>query len=49
MEGFVRERLPQAKRIELCHDERQVVIREGWEPIAEGCRAGAGDRVVALD
>ena len=40
---------PGAERIELCHDERQVVVRRGWEPIAEGCRPNAGDRVFALD
>ncbi len=49
IEAFVHERLPGAQRIELCHDERQIVIRHGWAPIGEGCRAGAGDRVVALD
>jgi hypothetical protein len=49
IEAFVRERMPRAQRIELCHDERQVVIHRGWEPVAEGCRPGAGDRVVALD
>ena len=48
MESFVRERMPQAKRIELCHDDRQVVIRRGWQPIAAGCRPEAGDRVIAL-
>ena len=49
MEGFVHARFPQARRIELCHDERQVVIREGWVPIADGCLAQEGDRVLALD
>ncbi len=49
MERFVRARLPGAMRIEMCHDRQQVVIREGWEPIAEGCRPGASDKVVALD
>lgn len=49
IEAFVRERAPSAERIELCHDERQVVVRRGWEPLAEGCRPGPGDRVVALD
>ncbi len=49
IEAFVRERLPGAKRIEMCHDGGKVVIRYGWEPIAEGCRPGAGDRVVDLD
>ncbi|MBI3368326.1 MAG: DUF2145 domain-containing protein [Burkholderiales bacterium] len=46
---FVHERLPNAKRIELCHDERQVVIRRDGPPLAEGCRAEAGDRVIAFD
>jgi hypothetical protein len=45
----VHQRLPDAEHIELCHDERHVVIHRGWQPIADGCRPGAGDRVVALD
>lgn len=49
IEAFVRERLPGAQRIELCHDERQIVIRRGWTPIVDGCRAQAGDQVLALD
>jgi hypothetical protein len=49
IEAFVHEWAPGAERIELCHDERQVVVRRGWVPIADGCGPGAGDRVVALD
>ena len=49
IEAFVREQLPGAERIELCHNQRQVVIRRGWQLIAEGCRPGAGDRVIELD
>jgi hypothetical protein len=49
IEAFVRERLPDAKRIEMCHDGRKAVIRHGWEPVAEGCRPQDGDRVVDLD
>jgi hypothetical protein len=49
IEAFVRGRLPQAQRIELCHDDRQVVVRRGWQPLADGCVAEPGDRVVALD
>ena len=49
IEAFVRERLPAARRIEMCHDGRKAVIRYGWEPVAEGCRPQAGDRVVDLD
>lgn len=48
IEAFVRQRLPAARRIEICHDLERVVIRQGWEPIAEGCRPGAGDQVIAL-
>lgn len=49
IEAFVRERLPGARRIEMCHDAGKAVIRKGWEPLAQGCRAQAGDRVVDLD
>jgi hypothetical protein len=49
IEAFVRERVPGAQRVELCHDTRQVVMRRGWEPLADGCRPGPGDRVVVFD
>jgi hypothetical protein len=49
IEAFVRERLPGARRIEMCHDGRKAVIRHGWEPISEGCRPEARDRVVDLE
>ncbi|WP_088280406.1 DUF2145 domain-containing protein [Ideonella sp. A 288] len=49
IEAFVRAHVPGARRLELCHDGRQVVIHHGWEPVAEGCRPGEGDRVAALD
>jgi len=48
IEAFVRTRLPGARRIELCYTAQQVVIRRGWEPIADGCHAAAGDEVFAL-
>lgn len=49
IEAFVRQQVPQAERLEICHDERRVVIRRGWEPIEDGCGAREGDRSVALD
>jgi hypothetical protein len=49
LEAFVRAREPQARRIELCHTEHHVLVRHGWAPLADGCRPGPGDRVVALD
>ena len=49
IEAFAREQVPGAQRIELCHNQRQVVIRRGWHSVAEGCVPGPGDRVVELD
>jgi hypothetical protein len=48
LEAFVRTRVPGAERIELCHDSRRVVLRRGWEPLAEGCQPGPGDTVRPL-
>lgn len=49
IEAFVQATLPGAMRLEICHNAAQVVVRRGWAPIAEGCIAGPGDEVVALD
>jgi hypothetical protein len=49
IERFVHARLPGATRVELCHAGRQVVIRRGWEAIAEGCQPGPGDEQVTLN
>ena len=49
VEAFVRQRLPAAERVELCHNDREIVVHRGWTRIADGCVAGPGDRVVALD
>jgi hypothetical protein len=49
MEAFVQAGVPGATRLEFCHDGRQVVVRRGWTPIAEGCRPADGDAVVSLD
>jgi hypothetical protein len=49
VEVFARERFPASERIEICHDERQVVVHRGWTPVADGCQPGEGDRVVPLD
>ena len=49
LEAFARQRLPASERVEICHDGKQVVVHRGWQPIADGCIAGANDRVVLLD
>jgi hypothetical protein len=48
VETFARDRFPQSERVEICHDDKQIVIHRGWTPIADGCNAGDGDRVVSL-
>ena len=49
IEGFVQESLPGAERLEFCHNERQVVVRRGWDPIPDGCVADERDTVIPLD
>ncbi|HKX41853.1 MAG TPA: DUF2145 domain-containing protein [Burkholderiaceae bacterium] len=49
IEAFVRARLPQAQRVELCHDDRHIVVRRGWQPLGPGCQAAPGDEVIAFD
>lgn len=49
IEAFVRTRVPDAQRIELCHNERHIVVRHGWSPMGEGCEPQGGDRVLAFD
>jgi hypothetical protein len=46
IEAFVRAQVPGARRIELCHAPGRVVVRQGWAPIADGCIAAEGDRVI---
>lgn len=49
IEAFVHARLPGATRVEFCHAGRRMVVHRGWDRVADGCRPGPGDRVVALD
>jgi hypothetical protein len=49
IESFVHQRAPQARRVELCHDTRHIVVRRGWEPIGVACEARPGDEVIPLD
>ena len=46
IEAFVRQQIPGATRMEFCHNARHMVVRRGWEPIAEGCQPGDGDTVI---
>ena len=49
IEAFVRAQLQEAQRIEICHADDRIVVHRGWDPVAEGCVAGEGDRVIVLD
>jgi hypothetical protein len=49
IEGFVQTHLPDAQRIEFCHNAQHIVIHRGWAPVAEGCVPGPQDQVIALD
>ena len=49
IEAFVREQVPQAERIELCHDRQRIVVRRGWVPIADTCEPAPGDEVIEFD
>ena len=49
IEAFVQAHVPGATRIEFCHNGRQVVVRQGWGLIPEGCKPEAQDSVIALD
>jgi hypothetical protein len=49
IEAFVRERLAGSERVEICHDDKQIVVHRGWSPIADACRAAPGDRIIPLD
>ena len=49
LEAFVRQRLPGAQRVALCHAQGRVVIRRGWSDLPEDCAAESGDETVPLD
>jgi len=49
IERFVRQRVDGVRRIELCHDERQVVLRRDGASIERGCIAREGDELTPLD
>ena len=49
LEAFVLRREPGTRRLEICHDERRVVVRRGGAPFGEVCVAGEGDLEIGLD
>ncbi|MEK9803131.1 MAG: DUF2145 domain-containing protein [Curvibacter sp.] len=49
IEQFARQRWPEAQRVEICYTTTRVVVRRGWESLAEGCVPREGDTVLALN
>jgi hypothetical protein len=49
IEAFVHQRAPTARRVELCHDQRHIVVHRGWDALGPGCEAGADDEVIPLN
>jgi len=49
IEAFVQRQVPQAQRIEFCHEGKHVVVHRGWSALPEGCVATAGDTVIELE
>ena len=45
IERGLRTLAPDARRLELCHDTDQIVVRDGWQAMGETCSAQPGDRV----
>ena len=37
------------RRVELCQDERHVVVRHDGPPLDDACEPGPGDRVIVFD
>lgn len=48
IEAWLRERVPGLRRVELCHDRRHIVVREGWQPLDEACEGNITDRRIAF-
>jgi hypothetical protein len=48
IETFVQATVPQARRVEICHAGRRVVLHRGWDEIGDGCVPGAGDQTFEL-
>lgn len=48
IEAFVQRQVPQAQRVELCHDTTRIVVHRGWEPLGVACQPLPGDAIIPL-
>ncbi|SEK87463.1 hypothetical protein SAMN05216359_103427 [Roseateles sp. YR242] len=50
LQGFMRQQVPSAQRVELCLKDRRIVVHRGWTPLGDECEPGSpGDEVQRLD
>lgn len=47
IEQFVKQRIANTERVEMCLKDNRIVIHRGWTPIADGCVAGPDDEVLS--
>jgi hypothetical protein len=48
IEDFVHARLPDSRRVELCHDARRIVVHRGWDSLDADCDPLPGDELIDL-
>jgi hypothetical protein len=48
IEDFVRRQAPQARRVEVCHDARRIVVRRGGEALDAACTPKPDDEVIDI-
>lgn len=48
IEAFVHRTVPDARRVELCHDMRRIVVHRGWDALGAECMPRPGDEVIDL-
>ncbi|OSM94537.1 hypothetical protein AU490_10005 [Lonsdalea populi] len=48
IETFLKAQIRGSERLEICHDERRLVVSHGWSPIAAECQPGEDGRVIAF-
>jgi hypothetical protein len=48
IETFVQAKAAGARRVEICHAGRRVVLHRGWDDIPDGCVAAPGDQTFEL-
>jgi hypothetical protein len=49
IEDFLHRRLPDTRRVELCRDDKHIVVHRGWDRLGATCTPLPGDEVVDLE